>query len=84
MTRSLPGRLAAALIALTMLVAAPRALEAHARLTASTPAAGATLDTSPTMIRLTFSEAATPAFSGIELAGAAGAVALGPLTIDSA
>lgn len=84
MTRSLPGRVAAALIALTLLVAAPRALEAHARLTASTPATGATLDTSPKTIRLTFSEAPTLAFSGMELAGPGGAVALGPLAIDSA
>jgi copper transport protein len=80
---TLRGRLGAALIALTLVVAAPRALEAHARLISSSPAAGATLDATPGSIRLTFSENAMPAFSGIELTSPAGPVALGPLTADS-
>jgi copper transport protein len=73
-----------ALLVFALALAVPTALDAHARLKASNPAAGAQLTTPPTSIRLTFSEEATPGFSAIALSGPAGAVALGPLTVDSA
>ncbi|HET7086266.1 MAG TPA: copper homeostasis periplasmic binding protein CopC [Rhizomicrobium sp.] len=55
---------------LLMLAAATPAF-AHAKLKASDPAADASVK-SPNLIRLTFTEALEPAFSGAELADAAG------------
>jgi methionine-rich copper-binding protein CopC len=57
-------------IALLLLLAATPAF-AHAKLTASDPAANASVK-SPKLIKLTFSEDLEPAFSGAELADAAG------------
>ncbi len=80
-------RATVALVALAAIALAPftpRPLLAHTRLTSSDPASGAEIKTSPAFVRLTFNEAPTPAFSSIELAGSAGAVALGPLMADPA
>jgi copper resistance protein C len=57
-------------ILLLILLAATPAV-AHARLKSSDPAANASVK-SPNLIRLTFSEALEPAFSGAELRDAAG------------
>jgi len=57
-------------ILLLMLLAATPAL-AHAKLKTSDPAANASVK-SPNLIRLVFSETLEPAFSGAELADAAG------------
>jgi len=48
------------------------AASAHPRLQASNPAPGATLQTPPRDIRMTFSEALVPSFTGLELKTAGG------------
>ncbi|WP_174292666.1 copper resistance protein CopC [Sphingomonas bacterium] len=53
-------------LAVAVLLAAPAALEAHARLIASTPAEGATT-AAPATIDLRFSERLLPKFSGAML-----------------
>ncbi len=62
--------LAAAALGIAV-AAAPVAALAHARLVASTPAAGTTV-AAPERISLTFSERVVPAFSGFDLVDAAG------------
>ena len=58
---------------------------AHADLQSAEPAAGSTATTSPKEIRLTFSEAVIPRFSGVELKDQTGKlIATGKATIDPA
>lgn len=59
----LAAALAAALLAL------PQGAAAHARLKRAEPRAGSTVATSPTVLKLWFSEAVEPAFSTIEVLG---------------
>lgn len=67
-------------LVVTALLALPGVLLAHARLTKSAPAAGAKLVTSPTSIRLWFSEAPEVAFTKVTLFGPDSTeVALGPV-----
>jgi copper transport protein len=74
--------LVAAILALAGMVALPTAASAHAELVSSDPAGGATLDTAPTQITLTFTEAPDPSLSGVELLNAGGAtVPTGPPTL---
>ncbi|MBN8552048.1 MAG: copper homeostasis periplasmic binding protein CopC [Caulobacterales bacterium] len=54
-------------------LAAPTAVQAHARLVSASPARDS-VGTSPASIRLTFSERMVPAFSSLEIVNAAGAV----------
>ena len=62
----------------------PTAAQAHAHLKAATPAANSQA-ASPSDIRLTFTEAVEPSFTGIELTDSAGAaVATGPGATDPA
>jgi len=63
MRRALLGGL---LLIASLFVGMPAA-QAHADLVSSDPAAGATLATAPTELRLTFSEAPDPALSAVEL-----------------
>jgi methionine-rich copper-binding protein CopC len=65
-------------------VAAPASASfAHPLPKDAAPAPNAVLAASPREIRVTFSEALVPAFSGLGLADAAGkSVALGPATVD--
>ena len=46
---------------------------AHAHLSAASPSAGSTISSSPSQIRLTFTEGLQPAFSGVEVDGPDGA-----------
>lgn len=58
---------------------------AHALLDHAVPAVGSTVSGSPSELRLTFSEALVPAFSGVQISTAAGApVAAGKATLDPA
>jgi copper resistance protein C len=66
--------LAGAIALSLVLVSAPSAAFAHAKLEKATPAAGATVPP-PSEIRLTFSEAVEPRFSGVTLTGPGGAKA---------
>jgi copper resistance protein C len=70
--RPAAGALAAA-IAMSLALVSSAAF-AHAKLEKATPAAGATV-ASPSEIRLTFSEAVEPRFSGVTLTGPGGAKA---------
>ena len=75
------ARLAFALLAFTLLAAAPRAAYAHAHLARSTPAAGARINIAPHSIRLWFSEAPELSLTTIVLTDANGkAVPLGSVT----
>ncbi|MBV9508913.1 MAG: copper homeostasis periplasmic binding protein CopC [Caulobacteraceae bacterium] len=70
-------------IAALATVAIASAAVAHPRPQAASPAPDAVLSTSPSEIRITFSEGLVAAFSAIELKDAAGkAFALGPSTVD--
>ncbi len=74
------------LIARFMLIAAATlgtgAVEAHAFLDAAVPPVGGVLAAPPPEIRITFTEPLEAAFSGIELADAAGrAIAAGPAVV---
>jgi methionine-rich copper-binding protein CopC len=58
---------------------------AHADLQSAEPAAGSTATTSPQQIRLTFTEAVIPKFSGVELKDQAGKlIATGKAAVDPA
>jgi methionine-rich copper-binding protein CopC len=72
--RPAAGALAAAIALSLALVSVPSAAFAHAKLETAAPAAGATV-ASPSEIRLTFSEAVEPRFSGVTLTGPGGAKA---------
>ncbi len=62
---------------------AATAAYAHAFLDHAVPGVGATISGSPTELKLTFTESLEPAFSGVQLATAAGApVAAGKATVD--
>jgi copper resistance protein C len=81
MIRARSTRLAA-LFALTMI---GTAAFAHALLQKAVPAVGGTVSSSPTEIRLKFSEGVEPAFSGIALSTQSGAAApLGKASVDPA
>jgi methionine-rich copper-binding protein CopC len=73
-----------------LIVAATCALSAnaacaHAFLDHAVPGVGATVSGSPSELKLTFTEALTPAFSGVKIATADGApVPAGKATVDSA
>ncbi len=57
--------------------------QAHAFLEQAVPKVGSTVDSSPTELRLRFSEAVEPVFSRITLATKdGGAIALGPVAVD--
>ena len=61
------------------------AAQAHSHLNASEPAAGATVPTSPPMLKLTFSTPLVAKFSGVKLTNAAGKeVTLGEPATDPA
>jgi len=62
--------LCASVAALSLAAAAPAF--AHANLASSDPAAGATVQTAPTEISITFTEEVTPKFSSIEVLDPAG------------
>lgn len=72
--RPVAGALASAIALSPALLLAPSAAFAHATLEKATPAPGATV-ASANEIRLTFSEAVEPRFSGVTLTGPDGAVA---------
>jgi copper resistance protein C len=58
---------------------------AHAELQSAEPAAGSAATTSPQQIRLTFSEAVIPRFSGVEVKDQAGKlIATGKAAVDPA
>ena len=62
---------------------APTAALAHAFLSQAVPPVGGTVPASPKEIRLTFSEAIEPSFSGIDLATGDGRIiATGPAFVD--
>lgn len=62
------GRLAATGLALAVMVLAiPSAARAHARLVASDPPGGATLETAPGQVVLTFSERIETTFAGVQV-----------------
>lgn len=82
-SRSAQVTVSAATVAALLLAARP--LAAHTKLTASSPAAGATLATPPAELRLTFSERLQLAFTEVRLLDAAGvSQALAPLAADPA
>ena len=61
------------------------AASAHPELLSAEPAAGAAAATSPKQIRITFTEAVIPQFSGAEVKDQAGkAIATGKATVDPA
>ena len=71
-------------IAMILLVAVPRVAFAHAHLVRSAPAAGAHLQSSPSLIQLWFSEAAEASMTKITVSGPGGANALiGPVASDA-
>jgi methionine-rich copper-binding protein CopC len=77
------NRRVAALIAMLTVGTPAGPVLAHAFLDHAVPAVGSTVTAAPSEIRLFFSEAVEPAFSGIELATANGtAIAAGAATID--
>ena len=58
---------------------------AHPELRSAEPAAGATAATSPKQIKITFTEAVIPQFSGVEVKDQAGkTIATGKATVDPA
>lgn len=75
----------ALVLAVVLLRVAANPVEAHARLTGSSPAAGSALATAPATMQLRFSEDVDARFSRAELLAAEGAaVAIGPLMLDPA
>jgi hypothetical protein len=76
-------RLLVHLAAIIAAGAVPAAALCHAFLTEASPLVGGTVPASPKEVRLTFSEAIEPHFSGIDLAAGDGrAIATGPAVID--
>jgi copper resistance protein C len=58
---------------------------AHAHLSSAAPGAGATVNVSPDVLTLTFTEGVEPKFSGVTLTDASGAAqTLGALSVDPA
>jgi methionine-rich copper-binding protein CopC len=70
-----------AIVAALSFVSAASSAFAHAQLESAAPPVGGTV-TSPSEIRLTFSEGVEPKFSGLTLSGTSGAAALGAPTAD--
>jgi methionine-rich copper-binding protein CopC len=63
---------------------APAATQSHAFLNEATPVVGGAVTVSPKEIRLTFSEAIEPRFSGIDLVTGDGrTIATGPAVVDA-
>ena len=79
-------RSAASFIAVTLAAGWPAsAVHGHAFLDKADPPVGGTIAAPPTAVRLTFTEAIEPAFSGIGLSGADGrAVPAGRAAVDPA
>lgn len=76
-------KITAASIAAVLAAALAFAADAHPRPRAASPAPNAVLTSSPTEIRITFSEGLVAAFSGIELKSPIGApVAVGAAGVD--
>ena len=74
-----------AIAAAFILALAATAAFAHARLDTAVPAVGGTAPSSPSQLRLKFSEAVEPRFSGVTLTDSSGAAEpLGPSTVDPA
>lgn len=72
-------------VALVVAILSASAAFAHADLQSAEPAAGSAATTSPQQIRLTFSEAVIPKFSGVELKDQAGKlIATGTAAVDPA
>ena len=72
-------------VALVVASLSASAAFAHADLQSAEPAAGSAATTSPKEIRLTFSEALIPRFSGVELKDQAGKlIATGKVAVDPA
>jgi len=70
---------------MTVVGMTPTAALSHAFLNEAAPIVGGTVPTSPKEIRLTFTEAIEPRFSGIDLATGDGrAIAAGPAVVDPA
>jgi methionine-rich copper-binding protein CopC len=67
-------------MALLAFASAPSAAFAHAQLKKASPPVGGTVS-SPSEIRLEFSEGVEPKFSGLTLTGAGGAAALGAASV---
>jgi methionine-rich copper-binding protein CopC len=64
---------------------APAAAQSHAFLNESIPVVGGTVPASPKEVRLTFSEAIEPRFSGVDLlTGDGRTIATGPAVVDPA
>jgi methionine-rich copper-binding protein CopC len=80
-----PARRLLANLAMAALAVHGAPAQAHARLTASTPADGAVLGSAPASLRLQFSEVLEPAFSTLSLRDGQGAeVAIGKPALDPA
>jgi copper transport protein len=71
-TQRLPAVLAGALVAVAWMAATPAPAGAHATLTASAPADGASLERPPTEAVLTFNEAPDPVLSAVQVLDASG------------
>ncbi len=70
-------------IALSLFLAGATLAEAHAYLKRASPRAGSTVNTSPTQVRLWFTERLEPAFSRVQVINAAGQrVDKGDVTVD--
>src|SRR5580704_5246481 len=70
---------------LCLALALPRIATAHALLVKAVPAVGGSVSASPPEIKITFSEAVEPRFSGLAIKGADGrAVATGAASVDPA
>ena len=68
---------------MTGVVMTPAAALSHAFLNEAAPVVGGTVPASPKEIRLTFTEAIEPRFSGIDLASGDGrTIATGPAVVD--
>ncbi len=67
-------KLIAALLTTVSLALAPALASAHGRLESAEPAANASVDAAPSILRLTFNEDLEPSFSTIKVADANGAV----------
>lgn len=70
------------LIALLALLLVPAALWAHTKLLSSGPANGATVSTSPSLIRLVFSERAALAMASVRLVSGSDTTNLAPLALS--
>ena len=72
-TLILPAALLAATLAAPLAAMTPASAWAHAQLRAANPPAGASLQTAPSQLEITYSEAVEPSFCTIKVTNAAGA-----------